>query len=484
MKNVKRAVSTIMILCLLFIAACAQKESAGKAETTTAPLTEAATERPYPDIPESGFDGHEFNVMYFDNEKVNTWTGISSDLYIEETEGEILIDSVYERNHKTEELLEIKIRAVLGDDSTISSALKNVVMAGSYDYDVVFPRLYALSGLVNSHMLADLNILPGVDFTDPWWDGNSVKELSVSGKLFTVVSDITFVDKLSTYVIFFNKKMAVEYNTGNLYDTVVKNGWTYDKMLELGSVVSADINGDSKFDQNDVYGISCQNDGAYILLHAAGAVFCEKDENDRPVFTLNQSGTVDILMEIYRLMNDLRQYFNRQTYSMTVNDAAAMFIENRTLFLIRPTQTMLLLRDMEADFGIIPVPKYKEDQKEYGAAINPYTAYSLCVPKVVEDAERTAAVIDLLAAESHYTVIEPFYDVVLDTKLTRDEESAEMLHIIYNSRIYDIGYIWNFADIATGIITGFKEEAASTIAKYENKVIAAIDEFIQTVNQE
>ncbi len=485
MKFFLKYTALFFIVLFLFVsAACAQTKTTEEDTNSGTFTTEPITERNYPVIPDSGYEGYQFNMLFFDNEKVNTWTGISSDLYIEETEGEILIDSVYARNTKTEEHLNIKIKAISGDDNTISAAVNSIVMAGSYDYDIVFPRLYSLSGMINNRMFADLNTLPVIDFTDPWWDSNAVSELSVSGKLFCVISDITFIDKLSTYIVFFNKNMAEEYNLGDMYERVLNNSWTYDKMLEIGSVISTDINGDSKFDQNDVYGISCQNDAVYILLHAAGATFCEKDKDDNPVFSLNKNTTVDILTEIYRLMNDSQQFFNRQTYNMTVNDAAAMFIENRTMFLIRPTQTMVLLRDMQADFGIIPVPKYTEDQNKYGSAVNPYSAYGLCVPKVIENPERTSVIINLLAAESHYTVMDPFYDVVLDSKLTRDDTSAEMLNIIYDSRIYDFGYIWNFGDIATAITTGFKGEVISTIAKHEDKVNTAISEFVKAVNED
>ena len=56
--------------------------------------------------------------------------------------------------------------------------------------------------------------------------------------------------------------------------------------------------------------------------------------------------------------------------------------------------------------------------------------------------------------------------------------------IIYDSRVYDLGYIWNFGDIATAITTGFKAEVTSTIAKYEDKVNTAISEFVKTVNED
>lgn len=42
-----------------------------------------------------------------------------------------------------------------------------------------------------------------------------------------------------------------------------------------------------------------------------------------------------------------------------------MFRSNRVLFMMRPLQTIMELRAMDADFGIIPTPMMDSTQKEY-----------------------------------------------------------------------------------------------------------------------
>ena len=65
---------------------------------------------------------------------------------------------------------------------------------------------------------------------------------------------------------------------------------------------------------------------------------------------------IQILMNIYTFMNDKTNFFNRQTANLTVADTIEMFRSNRVLFLMRPLQTIMELRAMDADFGIIPTP--------------------------------------------------------------------------------------------------------------------------------
>ena len=87
-----------------------------------------------------------------------------------------------------------------------------------------------------------------------------------------------------------------------------------------------------------------------------------------------------------------------------------MFSENRVMFLVRPIQSLFLMRNIEADFGILPVPKVQENQQSYGSAVNPYSATLLCFPKTISDPERAGVILDALAWESHYTVIGPLYE--------------------------------------------------------------------------
>ena len=56
-----------------------------------------------------------------------------------------------------------------------------------------------------------------------------------------------------------------------------------------------------------------------------------------------------------------------------------------------------------------------------------------------------------MSAEGYYTLKEAYYDTVLKTKGARDEESAEMLDLIFSNRIYDIGYMYNWGSLITSI---------------------------------
>lgn len=125
-------------------------------------------------------------------------------------------------------------------------------------------------------------------------------------------------------------------------------------------------------------------------------------------------------------------------------DAQNMFLENRALLLYVTFDNVEKLRDMSTDFGIIPYPKWNEDQKNYGTTVKDGASVFL-VPKTVPSTEFVGIITEALAAESYKSVVPAYYDVVLKTKASRDEESSEMIDLIRDNIVVDFGYIHSTA---------------------------------------
>jgi ABC-type glycerol-3-phosphate transport system substrate-binding protein len=478
---------SLLLLTAMLTASCGGQttEPANTADDVidTSSETEAVTDteaRITLDMSGKDYGGSVFHIVNYDNVTDNQWVGIPDDIFCEEETGDLLGDAVYIRNRAVEEALNIKITSEKMAAADITGNIGKSVMAGGTDYDAVFTTMIQIPNFINGGIVIDLYSLDGLDLSYPWWDQNSIDLMTVSDRLFSVVSDITFIDKLACIAMFFNKDMAEQNDIGDLYAMVENGSWTYDTMLSLSKDVSRDINGDGAYDTADSYGLSSQNDFVYFMLHSAGVRICENTKDDL-VFALGEERAIDVLESTFELMNDKQRFFNRQAYNMTVADGINMMIDNRTLFLGRPLQTVMVLRDMKADFGIIPFPKYSDDQKSYHTPVNPYPATALVVPRVLEDPAQTVDVLQLLACESYYEVIDPFYNLVLDTKLVRDEQASKMLDIIFDSRLYDMGMICNFSDIFGTLVQSTGSVAASLVESNTGKVEKAIGKFLESI---
>lgn len=479
MKHARHLIPLLLLVASLF-ASCSDTPPTTVTTDDAAPTDTAAVETDSTEIrytpKNTDYGNTEFRILNYDIEGEQLWTGIPNDLFMEEEASDILATAVFNRNQAVEDALNIRIVGENMGWITMRDYINKSTMADTDDFDAAFPNIYALAALISAGHLSDLYDTD-IDFSMPWWDQNSIDTFDLSGILFAATSDATYYDKLSTYVTYFNSKLITDLSMENPYDLVMNGTWTLDKMLEMGEAVSKDMNGDGKYNKEDAFGLSCQNDAAYILLHAANEHMVTKDTDGTLTYNLLDEHVVTTLQRINDLMSDNRRFFNRQTYSMDMVGAINMFTEDRVLFLIRPIQSLFMMRDMEADFGVVTLPKMEESQAYAGSAVNPNAANIFVLPTVVKDKARTTDVLQLLACESYYRLKEPLYDLVLGSKLTRDERAPIMLDRAFANRIYDVGLVWNFGGISEKLMTTRTTDIVSKITSWEKEVNKAIGEL-------
>ena len=491
MKN--RILALILTVLVLSVTACASDETPNSdpVVTTAAPsTTDAPAETTVPESTQLRYDtqgktynGHIFRMWNFDNATSNGWTDVPDDLDTAELNGEVLNDAVYRRNALVENQLGITIEGVAKKTATFDSDLSKMVLANTDEADAIFPRMKALATFAGRGNLADLNAIDTFDFTQPWWNQDSVESLSLYGKLFGVASDAAYMHKMATTVAFFNQRLVTDYGMGDMYQLVKDGNWTFDKMLEFGAQVSRDLDNDGAWTAADAYGISCQNDGSYYFFNASGLRICDKDESGNIVFNLNSELAINTLQKFYAVKIDESMYFNRMKAATKLDlpAVAAMFGEGRALFLVRPVQTLFTLRNVNAEFGVLPMPKMLDGQKEYYSTINPNAGTVMAIPSSVADLDRSATVLSLLACESHYSVTEALHETVLGAKLVQDSASAEVLDMTFDSVMFDIGVCNDFAKITTTLNNINTTNIASSMKAQEKAINKAIETYSKSL---
>ena len=99
-------------------------------------------------------------------------------------------------------------------------------------------------------------------------------------------------------------------------------------------------------------------------------------------------------------------------------------------------------RDFENDYGIIPYPKWNEEQDAYYSMADGNFSI-IAVPITVVNTDMAGAVTHALGAYSWKNVIPNYYDIALKVKGTRDEESVAILDMILDSRVIDFAYLYD-----------------------------------------
>lgn len=483
------------ILCLLlaFLLTTPTLVSCGGTAEDTTPVTsdttvqetESETERLYPKY-EANYDGADFNMIYFDAVEYCGWGNtIPCDIAVEELNGDALSDAVYNRNTTVAEMYNVKFYTESTTDVGNMEPIKQQVIAGTGDYDAAFPGWYSLYSMITGGYLTDLE--PLFDFSMPWYDSKARNAFSVLGKSYATISDLTYMDKMVSIVILYNKELALDYDIGDLYQIVLDGDWTFDMMHEMCELVAMDTNGDGKMTADDRYGIISQNDGVYELYQSAGQQYCRINADGIPELTIDTEQAVSVFQTMYDFLQEDNIYFNRELNGVSTLGVCSMFSNNQALFFLRPLQSAFELRNMEADFGIIPSPKVLEDQEDYYTSIGYTVAFCETIPAVVKDLDMTVTVLDTLSAESYYSVNEALYDKILGGKIVRDETSRQNLDIILANRVYDPGCVYNFGSITNTMMNSWSKgsgQVASIIASNKDKVNKAIDEFVEVLTEE
>ena len=485
----KLIIFSIMVMVILFItlASCSEKTESNSSDITvseTAPINETVseTEMLYPDLPEMNYDGYTFNVLHFEDNlggKPQFWV-ITADT----ENGDAINDAVYKRNLAVEEKYNIKFNLIThGDYNTINSNVMKSVNSGENAYDIVYQRMYNVPSLISGGYLIDLNTLPYVDFDMPWWDSNSTNNISIDKKVFLAATDINIMDKNATYVVLFSKKHAENYNLPDMYGIVDSGQWTMDKLLELSSNISIDLNGDDKMDKNDFFGILGRHDAMASLFRGAGCLIAGKDNADLPVLSFESEYNYSVIDKILDVMYS-EDFVNLHTRGISEPEFSAMVANDQGLFAFTMLAEVSVLRSSELDFGILPIPKYSESNEKYHNLVSVHWTGLLSVPVTNPELERTGMILEAWAAESHYTLQPAFYDINLVGKALRDVESERMLDLIFENRVYDTGDIFNFSDFSYQFLlfaAKNSRDVASFYASFEEKVQVEIDKLIDVI---
>ncbi|MCL2816344.1 MAG: hypothetical protein FWD23_17255, partial [Oscillospiraceae bacterium] len=413
------------------------------------------------------------------------WAGGSQDfddLFVESETGEVLNDAVYKRNQAVEEKYNVEIKVTPNTDP--NATIQKSIKAGDDDYQIIQEKLVFMSAtLAPQNFLLDLKSVLSLNLDAPWYNQNAIKDLSINNKITTLGGDITISDKSGVIMTVFSKKLSLQYGLENLYNTVKDGKWTLDKMYEIIIQTTADLNGDGKLTfKDDQWGLACEDYAGWMFAIGSGNRLAALDENGLPYITCLDEKNINDYERIKKILYEK----DGRTNVTTPEDHVLTFAENRAFFSVDMLSSITMLRSMEEDFGIIPVPKQDETQKDYITSISPWVSRFIAIPSTCGNPETVGAVIDAMSRESVNTVVPAYYNNLLDQKIARDEESIDMLKQIFSSVIYDIGSVFSWGQIwdeQMRFIQGKKEDYAGYYERIEGKVIKDLEKTIETMQQ-
>ena len=483
----KKTISAILLTAILMSLASCGSEKPGEVtttggETTTEPVTET-TPAISADLPDVRYDGYEFRFLSSD--EVGT-VRYSAELYAEEETGEPLNDAVFKRNRMVEERFGVKIVSIEQNKNVLMNLLAGSVMAGDDDFDMVVTQMSTVLANAYQHS-AQISDLTYIDIDKPWWDGDIIREMAIGGKAFALTGEFNLVDNKATWCLLFNKRLAGECGADDPYELVRSGRWTLDELRRFCSLAARDLNGDGTMDHQDQWGMLSSGNAAVSLMWASGGSMGKTDGKGNVELTIDSERNINALGKIYEIFADRDSIIDANRIPQGENGMSnfdhqrQIFRDGRALFIGGLAQYVEFFRDMEDEFGIIPLPKYDENQSDYICTAQEWCATVGVVPKTITDPDRTSVIIEALCSASVSTITPEYYDTTLQRKHARDDESKEMLDLIFASRTFDVVYAYNWGKVRnlSNAVVAESNTIASTVTSMKTAAQTELDKYME-----
>ena len=438
------------------------------------------------EFPNVKYKGENFVIL--NNEPIWDFTTI---MIPEELTGDALNDAMWVRNMFINEQFNIQLEEITRDINDIPKQVRLAVQSQSQDFDAVFcpgsTETHTVGSLVVEGSLVDLTALNELNLTSDWWNQKALEDAKIGSNsaIYFASNDISIHALQCPWVIYFNEDMFRSLGLDKPYQLVRDGKWTLDQM-EMYMKAAVNINADDSFkpykaSNTCIYGLSTAIPAVGELFRGSDVSYIGKDSGNMPVFTANEPRFINAAQKLGDILTGDGMHTDGGSTHYEL-----VFINGRSLFCYAEFKAGTVYRDSETTFGIVPTPKFDENQESY---VNNMTQQApvFIIPISTPDITKTATVIDALAYLSHRDVTPVFFNINMSQKELRNEESVEMLKIILDTSIFDIGRIYNWSnainkDTYNDIVKG-GGSIASIIEKHADKINAAIEQTISELQK-
>ena len=462
MNRMKRTLAILLASLMLLPALAACGEADEPADTKPSSQTTSAEEG------EDSIPADELPAdLNYKGEKI-TFISVNAMDYDELT-GDAVEDAVYERNKAVEERLGVEI-SVIKEETPIDKVIM-AVNGGSTDYDVMVELCWRAAPKFTGNYFYNLRNTEYLDFDKPWWNQSFTDVVTYNDITFGVTGAMVLSLYRRTYVTVFNKDLFKDANQPFLYEHVENGSWTLDKQASLVPLFHRD-NGNAQKDMvGDVYGF-VSNDFIFVDPYWAS---CEVE-----IIKKNTDGDYEWVFESAKL-HDMAE----KVLGLYYGTGDAAYIEHddyqaeQTVMTVfsggyAAMGTMVIqmleepaMRQMEQEYGVVPIPKYSEDQKTYYSQMHDGFTIA-CLPNTVKSdrADMLSAVLEAMSSVSYRIVRPVYYETTLRTKLAQDPQSAAMMDIIVNNTVIDAGFVYSHS------MGSFHQGFQQLVDKGENDAIS------------
>lgn len=423
--------------------------------------TEVRTDEWGQDVVESNIPE---DLNFGGEEKVN-FLVIEDESFSREWTADQVTDSlsreIFNRNAAVEKQLGVSLRfhkmypgSIPNEYDRITERILKAGNAGLGEFDVVSnSAAYATKpSLIPFYLNFNDPKLAYFNFEKPWWNEYYRAASETFGKMYFMVGDVNLSVFDRLIAVYFNHNLCRNYGIDpmEVYQMVFDREWTYDKLYELTNDIHEDLNNDGAKDYGDLYGLiglraSEACDG---FLYSFGLRLTETDEQGMHS-VISDPGMLSKMDTAMSMVQKLFYETKGSLATVGTPDHVKIFAEKRAVFnidvLYHYAAMNALMRSLDDIYGVLPVPKYDLEQKDYYSCVQDmHNVISLMNHSTINHAA-VSAVLELLCEKSYENVRPYYYEKIVKLRYTNDAVSSRVFDLLLRSTRWDFGDVYTYA---------------------------------------
>lgn len=491
-KKLLALILAVLMVCTV-LASCGDSKKTGNTSTTGS-SSSAGEENEFAEIDayvadlaaDHNYDGKTFTII-----------GTGNQIIAEEPEitGNLENDTLYTRQLELEDKFGLSIEFVesTGEDANYPTTgaetadrVNTDVMSNMGAYDLIQGNLMTCGQvMLNNGSLAPVGEVDPLDFSKSWWLNNIEEQFNIANQLYFLTGKIAPIHYHDGACLLFDKQVAEDFDIPDLYALVESGEWTFDKMVEISSVIDAN---------SGIYRMLTSGASGGLTYYYGGGYTLAQRNDDGSIFIADSLTNAEV-----DYIDKLAQYFKDSAVMNTkLNDVTEVygyeedkyaFFDDKVLFLTATMGTVGEYRKEDVEFGILPVPKKDSAQSDYISFASAWMTAGVYISNVAKDIEMSATVAEAMAALSEKLLEPAYYEKALQGRGTYDSESKDMLDIIYKTKVIDLAdtYQWgNLVDILNDGVLAVKSDYVSSFSgatKLANIKIKNLEKAVAASNK-
>ena len=322
---------------------------------------------------------------------------------------------ISERNRAVEKKLNVKLDFSAVDADTMFDDAAAAIAAGMYYTDVMLLPVGSVGKFYSGGELSNLNSLPFLDLSRPYFDQGSVAALTAGG--FTLGFSADACPTLSYLPALYYNRAAL--TDGSLEEAARSGSLTWDLVLAAAEEGKAALGEDAAAF------------GAGFKLALPETVYASF--GGAVTSTAGEYPTVAISEDILARSSSISKAVSGAFIKGDKSGKA--FKEGAAVFMIDYVGKAKYRHAEGVDWAILPLPTEKEGDVTRSLVSSDCPVFTVIAG--TETGEETALVLTALCAASYGVVPEHYVDEVLVTSM-RSNEAADMLDIIRKTAVFDL----------------------------------------------